>query len=310
MIDEEKTLAKYGYVSDALSHGSGRHVVAICDGCGKRRDLMFFNYRELCIRCAQQNRSDETLKRMSDSQKGKKLSDETKKKISESTSGEKHHNYGKHPSDESRKKMSESTSGDKHPLYGKHHSEDTRKKMSESHIGKRPTDATKKKLSEALSGENHPMYGKHHSEEQKKKMSESHRGEKSHNYGKRFPEETKKRMSAAKQGIAYEDWEQYVSDSPYCPAFNEECKESNREKYGRKCFICGMPESENIDSAGKHKKLFVHHVDMNKLQGCNGHTWKLVPVCMHCHTQLHSELWKSRIVYLLNDAVDCKVVER
>ena len=199
MIDEEATLEEYGYTSDTLSHASNRRVVAICDGCGIRRDLRFEDYGELCRRCAQQNRSDETLKRMS----------------------------------------------------------------------------------KCKTGENHPMYGKPKSEE------------------------TKKRMSASHQGIAYDEWESYARDSPYCPAFNEKCKESNREKYNRECFICGLSESENIESTDKQKKLSVHHIDMRKDQGCDGTDWKLVPVCIHCHRSLHTELWKSRIVYLLNDAIEC-----
>ena len=167
------------------------------------------------------------------------------------------------------------------------------------------SDATRKRISESKSGEKNPMYGKHHSEESRKKTSESTSGEKHYAYGAHQSEETKRRHSATKQGIAYEDWESYARNSPYCPAFNEECRESNRDKYNRRCFICGLPESENTCSTGRHKKLYVHHADMNKLQGCNGIRWKLVPVCIHCHIPLHNELWKSRIIYLLNTVWNC-----
>ena len=70
------------------------------------------------------HRSDETKKKMSESQKGKHVSDETKKKISEA-------------------------------LKGKHFSEETKKKLSEAHKGvkKSPhSDETKKKISESLKG--------------------------------------------------------------------------------------------------------------------------------------------------------------
>lgn len=204
MIDEEATLEEYGYTSNELSYGSGKRVVAICDDCGKRRDISFSAYRELCVRCSHLNMSNETRKRMS----------------------------------------------------------------------------------EAHSGENNSMYGKHHSKE------------------------SRRRSSATKQGIHYDVWESYACESPYCPSFNYECKESNRDKYDRKCFICGLPESENVDSMGKQWRLSVHHVDMEKSQGCNGVRWKLVPVCIHCHGTLHTELWKARIVYLLNDAIECKTVSR
>ena len=38
---------------------------------------------------------------------------------------------------------------------------------------------------------------------------------------------------------------------------------------------------------------------MNKNQGCDDIEWKLVPVCIHCHNKLHSELWEYRILYIL-----------
>ena len=163
------------------------------------------------------------------------------------------------------------------------------------------SDYTRKKISEAMSGENHPWYGKHHTEESKKKISESKSGENHPLYGKCHSEETKKKMSATKQGIAYEEWEAFSLDHLYCPKFDENCRESNRDKYNSKCFICGLPESENTDSNGKPRKLSVHHIDMDKLQGCDGVRWKLVPVCMHCHPILHTELWESRIEYLLGN---------
>ena len=94
-------------------------------------------------------------------------------------------------------------------------------------------------------------------------------------------------------------WKPHVIKTPYCSKFNTKCKESNREKYGRKCFICGKPESENITSTGKVQRLSVHHVNLNKDQGCNNHQWSLIPVCLEHHAMLHNDLWESRMVYLL-----------
>ena len=109
-------------------------------------------------------------------------------------------------------------------------------------------------------------------------------------------------ISATLQGITYDEWENFAKDQPYCPLFNEECRESNREKYDRKCFICGLPEEENITSTGKQLKLSVHHYDMDKMQGCNGHEWKLVPLCVHHHGgNIHTKLWEIRIIYLLKN---------
>ena len=104
--------------------------------------------------------------------------------------------------------------------------------------------------------------------------------------------------SARQQGITYDEWESHASGL-YCPKFNEECRESNREKYDRRCLLCDLPEEENITKTGKQKKLSVHHYDMNKLQGCYGNIWKLVPLCMRCHPNSHTLQWQSRIEYLL-----------
>lgn len=111
----------------------------------------------------------------------------------------------------------------------------------------------------------------------------------------------RQKHSAAIQGISYEEWERFATESPYCPAFNEACRESNREKYGRRCFICDLPESDNLDKNGKVRKLSVHHVDLNKMQGCDGHRWKLIPTCMEHHGTTHTSLWISRITYLLRN---------
>lgn len=151
------------------------------------------------------------------------------------------------------------------------------------------SDETRKKMSKARKGIKF-------SEEHRRKIGDAHKE-------KTISEETRRKVSAALQGISYDEWEGFAVNSPYCPAFNEACRESNREKYGRRCFICGLPEAENITKTGKQKKLSVHHVDMNKNQGCDGHEWKLVPLCMNYHR--HSVVWTERIKYLLR-IVWCK----
>lgn len=110
---------------------------------------------------------------------------------------------------------------------------------------------------------------------------------------RRGSEEHSRKMSAAQQGIPYDEWESFAKSQLYCPKFNEGCKESNRMKYGRRCFLTGLPEAEN------GQKLSVHHCDMNKQQGCDGHRWRLVPLCRAWHGRTHNETWESRIGYLL-----------
>lgn len=85
-------------------------------------------------------RSEETKRKISESEKGKKRSEETCRKISES-------HKGRHLSEEAKKKMSEARKG--HPV----------------------SEETKRKISEAKKGKHCP-----HSEEWKKKMSEAKKG--------------------------------------------------------------------------------------------------------------------------------------
>lgn len=53
MIDEERTFEIYGYTSSGLTHGSTKRVVAVCEGCGKYREVVYQGYRELCSSCSQ-----------------------------------------------------------------------------------------------------------------------------------------------------------------------------------------------------------------------------------------------------------------
>lgn len=109
------------------------------------------------------------------------------------------------------------------------------------------------------------------------------------------------KLSATKQDITYDEWEEFACKQLYCPDFNNKCRESNREKYNRCCFLTGIPESENITSTNKQQRLSVHHVDMDKGQGCNDIRWKLVPLSLKCHGRVHNELWESRIIWLLSN---------
>lgn len=85
----------------------------------------------------------------------------------------------------------------------------------------------------------------------------------------------------------------------YCYRYDENCKEHNREKYNRECFICGKTEKEN------GRKLDTHHVDYNKRQGCDDINWKLVPLCMSCHgitngSLRNREIWEARLYCLID----------
>lgn len=77
--------------------------------------------------------SDETKKKLSETQKGRIHSEETKKKMSETRKGENNPLFGRTHSEETKKKISDSLSGEKNPTWGKPKSEETKKKLSESH---------------------------------------------------------------------------------------------------------------------------------------------------------------------------------
>ena len=94
-------------------------------------------------------------------------------------------------------------------------------------------------------------------------------------------------------------WRGGISEVKYCRKFNNVTKERVRTKFNRKCIVCGISEN------GKHHH--VHHVDYNKLQGCNGKEWALVPLCHSCHskTNAHRWYWFNLLInyWALNEAV-------
>lgn len=190
--------------------------------------------------------------------------------------------------------------GYKHTASAKKKISDARKKQSPPTLGKKlpHSDATKKKISNSLKG-NKPwnkgkktgqqtwMKGKKHTEEAKRKNAEAHKGV-------LWSDKSKRKMSATVQGIPYDEWENFACEKKYCPKFNEACKESNRTKYGRRCFMCNKTEKAN------GQKLSVHHIDMNKAQGCDSN-WKLVPLCKHCHATAHNDELVARLGYLIKE---------
>ena len=52
MINEEETFKRFGYMSTDLKPKSNKRIVAICDECGKIREIRKGSYRLLCSFCA------------------------------------------------------------------------------------------------------------------------------------------------------------------------------------------------------------------------------------------------------------------
>ena len=122
--------------------------------------------------------SDETRKKISEAQKGKKSHHYGKK-------GEKSYNYGRKHTAETRRKMSKAHKGEKHHFYGKKHTPESLRKMSEAQKGKKLSDETRKKMSIVRTGKTAHNKGKKLSDETRRKISEGMAGEKNHKYGKR-----------------------------------------------------------------------------------------------------------------------------
>ena len=286
MIDEEKTFETFGYISTDLTSGSCKRVWAICNECGINREITFRSYRALCLICAH--------KQFYRSQRGpfnieyfNSIQDAIENDgIDELRTFKDFGYYSIDLSKGSRKQVWVICNNCKfkRTIMYRAYIKTRGRCKSCAHIG---LQVGKNNAMFNKPPENYPMFGR--------------TGKNHPMYGKRHTEESCRRISAGLQHIAYEEWESFAINQPYCPLFNESCRESNREKYDRACFICGKPEIENTAPTGKYRKLSVHHVDMNKAQGCDGHEWKLIPVCMHCHGKLHSKRMQSCIEYILKE---------
>lgn len=117
--------------------------------------------------------SEETRKKISESNKGRIVTPEQRLKISKALKGQK-------ISPETRTKISNSLQGEKCYWYGKTGPTKGRKappeelkRRSEAHKGQAVSEETKKKISEALKGEKSVWYGKKHTDESIAKMKEN-----------------------------------------------------------------------------------------------------------------------------------------
>ena len=91
--------------------------------------------------------------------------------------------------------------------------------------------------------------------------------------------EHKRKISATRQGIIIEDWDKFISFEPYCPKFDIKLKEKIRNRDERKCCICGKSEILNGE------RLSVHHIDGDKMQGCDGKKFYLSALCRRCNAR-------------------------
>jgi len=161
--------------------------------------------------------------------------------------------------------------------------------ISEANKGKKHTEEFKQHLSELRKGSGNPMYGKHLSQKTKLLLSDIRKHiprneEWCKNISKSLSGNPKNIGTLGKKGPLSATWKGGKSFEPYCNMFNESFKEWIRNKFNRKCYICGR--SENINN----KKLCVHHIDYNK-KNCNPDN--LTTLCRSCHikTNFNRENW-------------------
>jgi len=118
--------------------------------------------------------------------------------------------------------------------------------------------------------------GKKTSDITKMRQSISHIGEKPSDIHKLI-------LSKLNRGNGHPQWKNGASFEPYCPRFNYEKKEEMRNKYNRVCVVSGVSVLQN------NRRLDVDHYDENKMQGCNGIPFRLVPLSQKIHAKMNNQ---------------------
>lgn len=169
---------------------------------------------------------------------------------------------------------------------GMHHSDETKRKVSQLAKQRFADPEYNRRFCEIIkksydNGRINPRKNKHHSEESKMKMriaalkhskelSLARTGSGNPMYGRKGPDSPR--------------WRGGKSFEPYCPLFNNARKESVRNHFNRCCASCGKGEIQNGE------KLSIHHIDGDKMQGCNGKKWILLALCRSCHSSIHNNI--------------------
>lgn len=277
MINEKETLRRFNYVSSDLTHGMAKPIVRECDVCGELDEVRFntkcFTY---CKVCAYRTEEFRELSRIQGKKsRGRKLSPEHIAALTKANTG--------------RVDTPETTERRRNAQLGKKHTEEAKKNMSEARMGVSPWNKGVPMTEEMLANHIATRPRGEMSEEHKKAISNAHTGkhvgEKNIMFGR-----TRDKSPRWLGGISY---------LPYCEKFDDDFKESIREKYDRTCFLCPTTEVQN------GRKLSVHHVNYDKNCLCNDVKCDFVPLCLKCHGKTNGDrsYWERLIMDKLGQIV-------
>ena len=163
---------------------------------------------------------------------------------------------GKNHTKEYRAECSKRMSGKNNPMYGL---------VGDKNFARRPE--VRAKISRAVSGEKNGYYGKKHTKEWKRRQSE---------FLKASPPMRNPEIAKKLTGSGNGRWLGGISFEPYGVEFSGKLKEFVRERDGRVCQLCGVPECEC------YRKLDVHHLDYDKQ---NNSSRNLISLCQKCHIE-------------------------
>lgn len=205
-------------------------------------------------------------------QKGHIFSEETLRKMSNSLKGRISPMKGKHPSEETIKKQSESLRKTlSNPEARKRLSEATKRGMANPDVRKRMSEAIKRTMS-------NPIFRQMLSELRKgRHLSPNSEFKKGH---KEAPETSRKRSEAMRGEKCYL-WKGGISYAPYSLDWTRALKRIIRERDNYLCQLCNIK-----------KGMQIHHIDYNK-KNCNPEN--LITLCRSCHSKTNEnrEKWKK-----------------
>ena len=277
MINEKETLERFGYTSTDLTQGTNKPIVRECDMCGNLDETRFSGKRfSHCLKCAcQTDAARERGATVGKARRGCKLSQDHIEALKKANTG--------------KVDTPETTERRRNAQLGKKHTEEGKKNMSNARVGVAPWNKGVPMTEEMLLN--------HIATRPRGAMPEAHKKAISNGHiGKHVGE---KNAMFGRTGDKSPRWLGGISYLPYCEKFDDDFKESVREKFDRTCFLCPTTEEQN------GRKLSVHHVNYDKECMCNDVACEFVPLCLKCHgkTGNNRSYWETLIMDKLGKIV-------